>query len=274
MQHKIIFLVLASFWATMTYLLWRNEFGHREVGSAIPVETVWQRVLTAPDDSSLDIFHHRKKIGYCRWSPNVGEDAAASGKVSTYEFQPEGIVKRVGNYTLDIEGNVNLRNLTNNLRFEYSMVFATNQAWESFRLRVSIRPNFWEITSNRESEKIHLLVNDQNGLWEHDFTFADLQNPENLVREFGGPVAVAMLGTMGLRSSSSAGTDQKFSMGLEWEAHNDWMRFGHSRVRVYRLEAKLLGKLKIFVFVSRVGEILWVHLPDELVLSNNAFEHF
>ena len=117
MQHRIIFFVLATFWVTMGYLLWRSEYGDQEVGSAVPVENVWEKVLTAPDDSSLDIFHHRRKIGYCRWTPNVGEDETASGRVSTDEYQPEGIVKSVSNYTLELEGNVSVQSLTNNLRF-------------------------------------------------------------------------------------------------------------------------------------------------------------
>ncbi|MBA4149344.1 MAG: hypothetical protein H0X66_14610 [Verrucomicrobia bacterium] len=272
MRHRIILFVVATFWVTMICLLWRSEYGDQEVGSSVPVENVWERVLTAPDDSSLDIFLNRKKIGYCRWTPNVGEDATTSGRVSSDEYQPEGIVKRVSDYTLELEGNVNLQSLTNNLRFELTMRFATNHNWETFRLHVSMRPHFWEVSANRSDEELRLVVNDESGLWEHDFPFADLQNPEKLVQEFGGPVALALFRGMGLRAP--AGSESKMSLGINWEARNDWMRFGHSRVRVYRLEAKLLDKLKIFVFVSRVGEILWVHLPGEVVLSNNAFEHF
>ena len=63
------------------------------------------------------------------------------------------------------------------------------------------------------------------------------------------------------------------SMGLKWTAHNHLMQFGHSKVRVYKLETKIFDR-PIFIFVSRVGEILWVHLPDDLVLSNDAFTHF
>ena len=63
-------------------------------------------------------------------------------------------------------------------------------------------------------------------------------------------------------------------MSVKWEANNDSMRFGHSKVKVYRLHTKVLGSHEIFIFVSRVGEILWVELPDKIVLSNDAFTHF
>ncbi len=271
-MYRIAFFLIATFWVTMTCLLWRSEFGERDLGTSIPVEKVWEKVLTAPDNSNLDIFHHRKKIGYCRWTPNVGEDAISSGQVSSDEYLPEGIVKRVSHYRLEIEGNVQAPTLTNNLRFELSMVFTTNQTWQDFSLRVSVRPHSWEISASSTNDLLHVAVDDQNGAWEHDFAFADLQNPEKLMEEFGGPVAMALLGSMGLKSQ--AGAKSKLTAGLEWKAYNDWMRFGHSRVRVYRLEAQILGRLKVFLFVSRVGEILWVHLPEEIVGSNNAFEHF
>ena len=48
---------------------------------------------------------------------------------------------------------------------------------------------------------------------------------------------------------------------------------GWGGVGVYRLETSVLGR-KIFIFVSKVGEILWVELPDKIVLRNEAFGHF
>lgn len=273
MQHRIIFCVLAAFWATMTWLLWRSEFGEREVGTAVPIEKVWEKVLTAPDDSSLDIFHRRKKIGICRWSPNVGEDAATTGRISTYEFQPEGLIKDVSHYSIDVDGNVNLESVDGNLRFDFGMTFSTNQNWESFRLRLSVRPYSWEVRADRATEKMTLEIEDDETSTTREFSFDELRNPETLLNELAGPFALPWLGGLGL-GTGSTNQQAKLGLGLQWEAHNDWMRFGHSRVRVYRIEARLLDNLKIFVFVSRVGEILWVHLPDELVLSNNAFEHF
>jgi hypothetical protein len=60
---------------------------------------------------------------------------------------------------------------------------------------------------------------------------------------------------------------------MDLQAHEDWMQFGHSKARAYRLEMELLGN-HIYVFTSRVGEILWVELPGNITLRNDAFEHF
>ncbi len=46
------------------------------------------------------------------------------------------------------------------------------------------------------------------------------------------------------------------------------MRLGNTRVRIYRLEAKLPGERTIIIRISRVGEILQVEFPGQLVIDN------
>ena len=62
----------------MNYLLWRSQWGaHSRIGNAVPVEVVWDKILTAPDSSSLDIYDHEKKIGVCHWLAGVGDSPGA-----------------------------------------------------------------------------------------------------------------------------------------------------------------------------------------------------
>jgi hypothetical protein len=61
---------------------------------------------------------------------------------------------------------------------------------------------------------------------------------------------------------------QKLSLGLQWEARQDWLKVGSARLRCYRLHTRLLEKYRAVVYVSRVGEILRVELPDGYVLQN------
>ena len=62
-------------------------------------------------------------------------------------------------------------------------------------------------------------------------------------------------------------------LGLRWEARNDWLQVGHASTRVYRLQARLFDRYEVVVLVSRVGEILHVDLPDNIILVNEALTH-
>jgi hypothetical protein len=274
MFSRLFFLLVVLFWLTMNFLLWRSEFGQKTtVGSPVALDTVFNKVLTAPDVSSLEIYHHGKKIGFCRWTASVGTEAS---KRFSEEFRPEGMIEQATSYSLDLEGNLTPAGTTNRLRFDLNLKLSTNRVWEEFSVRANMRPDTWELRANAVDQKVSLVMDDSYDRLEQSFTFADLQNPQTLLREFGGPYALALLGGLGNFGLDNIGKTNSASAvsALKWEANNDSMRFGHSKVRVYRLKAKLFDRFEIFVFVSRVGEILWIELPDKIVLSNDAFTHF
>jgi hypothetical protein len=108
----------------MNVLLLRSEFGGRnEVRSAIPTAMVLGKILTAPDNSFLEIRHHGRKIGTCQLSPSVGELAA--GRISTEDLPPEGMVEDLSNYMLDVNGSLTLEEASR-LRFSFDLKFSTN----------------------------------------------------------------------------------------------------------------------------------------------------
>ena len=59
-------------------------------------------------------------------------------------------------------------------------------------------------------------------------------------------------------------------LAFEWAAYNDGIRFGSTRVRIYRIEVRLPGERVITVLVSRVGEILQVTFPGQLQFTNDS----
>lgn len=99
------------------------------------------------------------------------------------------------------------------------------------------------------------------------FKFSELEHPDALLQEFAGPVAAGLLAGLGLPSTQS-GTVQT-PLNLQWEARLESVKLGHSAVRAYRLQARLLDRFSAVVFVSRVGELLRVELPDGIVLTND-----
>ena len=79
------------------------------------------------------------------------------------------------------------------------------------------------------------------------------------------PAALAALGVpLQLPNAATSG------FGFKWEASNDRLKIGNNLVRVFRLETRLFERFKAVLFVSPVGELLRVELPDEIILTNDA----
>lgn len=267
MVQRLTFIAITLFWIVMNVLLWRSEFGRGDSGAAIPVATVWQKMLTAPDNSSLTVVHKGKRVGFCRWSVNLGQELSA-GPVAAEEFAPEGRIEKLTGYTIDLEGSAALESATNRLTFDLSVKLATNQMWREVRLRSGYQRNIWEIRSNARDETVRLHVDNEGQRWDSTITFAELQNPEKLLTDLVGPAAPAIAATLGVPLRPSPGQTQ-LSIRLPWEARSDWVTIAHARVKAYRLTARLLDRYKISVLVSRVGEIMRVELPGDVVLVND-----
>lgn len=267
MVQRLTFVAIALFWVVMNVLLWRSEFGRGESGAAIPVATVWHKMLTAPDNSSLTVFHKGKRVGFCRWSVNLGQELS-TGQISTEEYAPEGRIENLTGYTIDLEGSVALGASTNRLTFDLSLKLSTNQMWRELRLRSGYQRNIWEIRSNAGDETVRLRVDNEGQKWDATITFAELKNPERVLTDLIGPAAPVIAAGLGLPLRPSPG-QTGLSINLPWEARSDWITIAHARVKAYRLTARLLDRYKISVLVSRVGEIIRVDLPGDVILVND-----
>jgi hypothetical protein len=268
MWSRVVVVVITLFFLVMNGLLWYREIGGRDSGgSPVPASVVWQKVLTAPDFSSLEILHHGQKVGHCRWVPSIGEGQPTGGLFGD-EPPPEGMVRRPLHYVLDVNGTI-LLGEPQPLRFSFDLKLTTNHAWQEFALRLSLRPNDWTLRSIAAEEKLRLVIDEGGARSERVFRFADFRNPDKLLREFGGPMLPATLAALGF-SIPAQDSAQSFSLGLNWEANQDRLTVGNARIRGYRLRARLFDRFQIMLFVSSVGEILWVELPDQVVLRNEA----
>ncbi|MBM3839999.1 MAG: hypothetical protein FJ398_18945 [Verrucomicrobia bacterium] len=265
MLNRIAFALILLFWLVMNALLWRSEFrGQDELSSAVPVELVWKRILTAPDDSALEISIGQQKVGYCRWRANIGEELA-TGKVATEESQPEGMVERLTGYTIDVEGNLIRLEPGGRFRFEFHAGFTAAHRWKDFTVRISARPRTLEIKGSAASEDLHVTFTDGQAKWERRWPYADLADATALGREFGLSWPEDLGGAW-----SSFINLKDVALGLRWTARKDWLQIGSSKTRVYRLQARLFDRYQAVVVVSRVGEILRVELPGGAVLVNDA----
>src|SRR5215212_3030323 len=98
MWSRALSLLTLGFFVVMNVLLLRSEFGGKnEVRSAIPIDLVLRKILTAPDNSFLEIRHHGRKIGTCQLSPSVGQELSAD-KLTSEDLPPEGMVEELTSY--------------------------------------------------------------------------------------------------------------------------------------------------------------------------------
>ena len=261
--------VIALFWVLMNGLLWRSEFGTgSKVAAMVPSSTVWEKVLTAPDDSSLSINIDGKKVGYLRIRPRVNESGVAP-KVANPN-QIEGIVRRISEYNLQVEGSLLAPIIERSVRFDSEFVFDPEFSWQRLRADATIRPDRWEIKADAADRLVWFQSTDGESEWIRSLPFEDLQNPQRLLKEMGSPLLATLLPQILPSSTSTNQSSASLSLGLKWETRTEWLRVGRSRVRIYRAEAKLLDQYRIIVLVSRVGEILRIEFPGGVKLINEV----
>lgn len=265
MLYRLTFLVITLFWVTMNVLLWRSEYGpHSVYGSAVSAKVVWRKILTAPDDSLLDIMRDGKRIGTCRWSTAISEAFANMDEAPT-----PGAAEKMRKYRLQLEGGATLPETEGRIHFECDLVLSNQVNWEEFELHLHKRPLGMEIRSKAREQTVRVSATDGEDSFDRVFTFAELQDPRTLITSLAGPMTSGMLD--GLYLPSPAPGAVKSAPPSTLEAHRDVLNIGHQAVRVYRLNAKILDQFDVVVYVSDAGEIFRVELPDGIVLLHDKF---
>jgi hypothetical protein len=246
----------------MNYLLWRSEVGgHTMFGSALPPAVVWEKILTAPDNSKLDIFDHDVKTGFGSWTAGSADSPLLSSRILSAEYRPGAPLAKPTGYTLCFEGSL-LYKGTNNLRYQVSFALDTNKVWKDFHFHATMRPRTFDLRAMADEQRVNLSVDEGNTPWQRSWSFAELRDPQALMGEVGGAFA---LGVLSVNQSLPGVAGQ----GIEWEAHEDHLKIGGAKMRAYRLDAYILGQ-RVEIYVSLVGEILQVELPRRISLRNQA----
>ncbi len=269
MTQRLLFLAIAGFFATMNVLLWRAEFGlGNRFGSPVPVESVMRRVLTAPDDSSLEVRRDGERIGYCHWVAGAAEEMVLETPADM-EGLPEGMVRKPQAYAVLLEGGILSGPVEHRLRFSLELKLNEDREWRELVLRLGNRPSELELKAVVATRTVEVRQGPEGAGWQRQFTFEELDDPRQLARELGGPALAALLAPL----VPTSGTGE-INFRLAWEARMDWMQVGGTRVQVFRLESKLSNRHQVTVWISRVGEIMRVELPGGLSLVNEVLVNF
>ena len=254
MISRLTLVAIVTFWAVMNVLLWRGEYGARGGGIPVPVDLVWKKILTAPDASSLTVYQDGEKMGFCEFSTSI-EQAMAG--LDEDKPPPEGIVKQDG-YQIRFDGNVSLGAFTNRFTFNGRVEFSSRRAWRELNLKLTSHADSMEIHSVATNQTVHLKITADGQTIAREFTFADLQNPNHLLRAFAGDWGGTLLD--GLDLVPLPQTPATLAGSLHWEAHHVRLMVGREPVSAYRLEARFLDH-PVVIYVSTLGEILRVDLP-------------
>lgn len=269
MFKRAWFLAITLFWVTMNVLLWRSEMSLGEdAGTPLPVAAVWERMLTAPDESSLDVYHRGKKLGYVRWMPKVIEEASEAWPEDEDPNTPEGRVKRILGYELLLDGNLALDEGPQRLRFTWQAELDPRQAWRSMHFRLNQRPLALDVLAEAATETVTVRVGDDPPVFEQTFALDELAQPQALLGMVALPLPLGPLAN--LLPAAGKLDPRQVSLGLDWRAASDTLRIGTARTRVYRLKARVLDKYEVTAVLSRVGEVLRLELPDRVLLLNEA----
>jgi hypothetical protein len=266
MISRLTFLLIAAFWVAMNVLLWRAEYDSHGVGVRVPVALVWQKILTAPDISSLNVFQDGQRTGFCEFSTGVEQEMATLDEGKPV---PEGINTRAG-YQIRFNGNMGLGEFTNRLTFNGQLGFSRQREWRKLELKVSSHFATVEIHSLTDEQNVHLKITTEGVSTENVFAFEDLKDPNVLWRVFAGDLGGDWAGGWNLPvvPPMSDGLTQD----IHWEAHLDHLALGGEAVPVYRLETRVLDH-PIVIYVSTVGEILRVELPGGVTAAFDQFSN-
>jgi hypothetical protein len=272
MPARLWLAAVTVFWLAMSAWLWRAEFGERRQPGNVPAQVVWQKILTAPDFSNLEIRHKTNAIGFCHWRPDLGQESATGARLMEEDEPLEGMVPRLAYYSLDFDGSLTLPDFPTRVRFSMGLRLDTNRVWQQFDARVAMPPDVYELSANAAAQTVRLRVDAGGDKMNRTFRFAELQNPQRVLQELGGPMLPAIVGAMGVPLTTN--TLSPTSLGWRWDARNDSILVGGNRVRAYRLQTKLFDRYRIAFFVSSVGEILRAEFPGDIVLVNEALAGF
>jgi hypothetical protein len=260
MRSRVAFVVIAGFWVTMNVLLWRQEYGSHGSDEPVPAALVWRKILTAPDASSLSIYQDGERSGFCEFSTSVETEMA---KLDEDRPPPEGVATRAG-YQIRLNGNTSLGDFTNRLRFDGRLSFSATRQWRELYLKLSSHTAAVEIHSVATNQTVQLKITNEGVVIERELTFAELADPNAVVRALAGNFGGGFLGLLDL--SALPPESPALSQPIVWDAHRDRLKIGNEPVSVYRLETRMLD-YPIVIYASTLGEILRVELPAGFIAT-------
>jgi hypothetical protein len=259
MGTRILLPLLAVFWVVMNILLWRTEYGTGSIGAgSLSADLVLDRILTAPDPSTLRVFHQDQDIGIIRWIPTILEDRVWEGD----EEPPEGMVRDPLGYRIEVDFTHHGEGAADRWRMVLTVDLDAEKVLQEAQFRMNQRPIVWELDASAARQSVVIRMTDgESTQFEQTFQVKDLQKLPTLLGTYSSFLPRKFRPDQGFK------LDQLESAPI-WSAHQERIQVGQHMVRVYRLNVQILGTYEVRLFVSRAGELFKVELPGRLTLTN------
>ena len=276
-MQRVILVILFTFWAFMTYRLWQVEYAGQNLGAAVDIQMVWEKILNAQDEAKLQIVDERGNhlLGALEWTPTVQRETEDDERVNIV-----GMVENIREYTLDISrGRLYAVRPQEDVLFDFNLNLSPfpSQEWTSIQIKLerSFNAVRYKFSADAQSTNdfVTFRINLEQGEQMVTVPLEDLSKPEKLVGaglKLAGVPALAASGASlmvknFLNSKELSNRPLNFKLDLPRQAHIDLLPGVRSRIKVYRIDVPIVEDMLVKIYVNTLGEILRVEIPDVLI---------
>ena len=273
-MQRFVLAILVCFWGFMGFRLWQVEYGGKRLGAAVDIAIVWDKILTAQDEAPLAIVNEQtgEMLGWLNWAPSVTrDDTVERGEV-------DGMVDTVLDYSLDIEnGRLFGSQAEHDLNFRLHLGFGPppGREWTDVQLMVqTYEPVDLEFNLDAQSTNEFFTASLEGGGKSNEvkLLYSELKKPDKLVKvglELSGFNPLIASGTAamvkGVMKKEELDQPLKFKLPAIEQAHFDTLPGVRSEIKVYRLDVPMGNGVFIKVYVSMMGEVMRVEIPEILM---------
>jgi len=273
-MQRFVLVILACFWAFMGFRLWQVEYGGKRLGAAVNIAVVWDKVLTAQDEAPLSIVngHTGEFLGWVNWAPLVTRDDTVE------RAEIVGMVDTVLDYSLDLErGRLFGENYADDLRFQFHLGFGPPPQREWIDLQVILQQNTqfdfeFHLDARATNDFMTVSLKTTGLPNEIKILYSQLAQPQKLVGpglELAGfnPLVAAGASALVERVLKEEKLDQKtvFKLPKIRQAHFVLLPDVRTEIKVYRVDVPIGNSMFIKIYISMLGEVLRVEIPEFLM---------
>jgi|TARA_B100001971_G_scaffold182132_1_gene179274 hypothetical protein len=274
-MQRIILAILACFWAFMGYRLWQVEYAGQDLGAAVDIRVVWDKILNAQDDAPLSIVNERtgEALGRMICSSTVTRDDT-DGRPEV-----EGMVHTALGYSLDVDrGRIFGTEHADDFTFSFHMSFgpAPERNWTDVRLNVKQQNETvdYNVHLGAQSTNTFFSLNiESSDTTNHtEIAYADLRKPDKLVHagmELAGANPLVIAGTTlavhNLMGEVQLAKSVSFRFPWPKQAHYDLLPGVRTRIKVYRVDVPIVEDMLLKIYINPLGEILRAEVPEILI---------